>query len=74
MKNNKDEKKNSGGNGLFYNFIAMIIIAASIYYLPGFFLVKDWKLVIGLFTVVLSFLSAIRLVIKSLGSDNQDHI
>lgn len=74
MKKNKDDKKSSSGNGLFYNFIAIIIVAASIYYLPSFFLVKDWALALGMFTIVLSFLSAVRLILKTLGADNPDHI
>lgn len=74
MRKNKDEKKINGGSGLFYNFIAVLIITASIYYLPGFLLIKDWKLALGLFTIVLSFLSAIRLIISTWGAENQDHI
>jgi hypothetical protein len=68
---NKKEEKNP--SHLFYKLIAFLMIAAFCYFLPSIIVINNWKMALGLLTIVGSFVGAIALTISTFSADSENY-
>jgi hypothetical protein len=72
MKKTKEKNQENKSNVL-YKIFTFLIIVASCYFLPSLIIVNNWKITLGILTIILSFVSAIKLMTTAFSEDYNTH-